>query len=113
MNLKIFLCFEKQYVDEVTDDFIHVATHELAHYYNFIRDPDPFYFSTICWEQGNKKSSCPDSTFVTSYAASDDKEDYAETFAYWYLNKFPTAKKYSILRQKKKYFDTRYALIRQ
>lgn len=113
ISLKIFLCFDEQHLNALENDFFHVATHELAHYYNFIHDADPYYFSTICRTQWVKKPWCGKDAFVTPYAMSEEKEDYAETFAFRYLGKFPTVKSGSALAQKKKYFDDRYKLLHQ
>lgn len=61
-----------------------ILAHELWHYIYFFRDSNPSAFSEIC--RNNGKINCLSSEFVTNYARKSPEEDYAESFAYRYLN---------------------------
>ena len=60
-----------------------ILAHELGHYIYFFKDKNPSKFSEICWDNG--KLNCLPEEFVSNYATKSQEEDYAESFAYWYL----------------------------
>ncbi len=60
-----------------------ILAHELGHYIYFFKDENPSKFSEICWD--NEKMNCLPQEFVSNYATKSKEEDYAESFAYWYL----------------------------
>lgn len=60
-----------------------ILAHELWHYIYFFKDDNPSKFSEICWDNG--KMNCLPEEFVSRYAQKSQEEDYAESFAYWYL----------------------------
>ena len=60
-----------------------ILAHELWHYIYFFKDKNPSKFSEICWDNG--KMNCLPEEFVSNYAKKSKEEDYAESFAYWYL----------------------------
>ncbi len=60
-----------------------ILAHELGHYIYFFKDKNPSKFSEICWDNG--KLNCLPEEFVSNYARKSEEEDYAESFAYWYL----------------------------
>ena len=60
-----------------------ILAHELWHYIYFFKDENPSKFSEICWDNG--KMNCLPQEFVSNYATKSQEEDYAESFAYWYL----------------------------
>lgn len=60
-----------------------ILAHELGHYIYFFKDKNPSKFSEICWDNG--KINCLPEEFVSNYATKSKEEDYAESFAYWYL----------------------------
>ena len=60
-----------------------ILAHELGHYIYFFKDKNPSKFSEICWDNG--KMNCLPEEFVSNYARKSKEEDYAESFAYWYL----------------------------
>lgn len=60
-----------------------ILAHELWHYIYFFKDKNPSNFSEICWDNG--KMNCLPQDFVSNYATKSQEEDYAESFAYWYL----------------------------
>ena len=60
-----------------------ILAHELGHYIYFFKDKNPSKFSEICWDNG--KINCLPEEFVSNYAKKSKEEDYAESFAYWYL----------------------------
>ena len=60
-----------------------ILAHELGHYIYFFKDKNPSKFSEICWDNG--KMNCLPQEFVSNYAKKSKEEDYAESFAYWYL----------------------------
>lgn len=60
-----------------------ILAHELWHYIYFFKDKNPSKFSEICWDNG--KINCLPEEFVSNYAKKSEEEDYAESFAYWYL----------------------------
>lgn len=60
-----------------------ILAHELWHYIYFFKDKNPSDFSEIC--RDNWKINCLPEEFVSNYATKSQEEDYAESFAYWYL----------------------------
>ena len=61
-----------------------ILSHELWHYIYFFKDKNPSSFSEICWNKW--QINCLPSEFVSKYATKSVEEDYAESFAYWYLD---------------------------
>jgi hypothetical protein len=49
------------------------------------RDTWTANFDKICWDTAR---GCSSENFVSNYANSNAAEDYAESFAYWYLDNF-------------------------
>ena len=49
------------------------------------RDTWSSNFDKICWDTAK---GCSSENFVSNYANSNAAEDYAESFAYWYLDNF-------------------------
>jgi hypothetical protein len=49
------------------------------------RDNQTDKFDKICWDT---RDSCDRESFVSDYAKNNSAEDYAESFAYWYLDNF-------------------------
>ena len=61
-----------------------ILAHELGHYIYFFKDKNPSSFSEICWNKW--VMNCLPSEFVSKYATKSVEEDYAESFAFWYLD---------------------------
>ncbi len=72
-------------------EFLQLLVHEVGHYIDiyslitFSRKPDPSsYFYSISWEGKNTKK--PDQTiqsFISGYAATNQYEDFAESFTFY------------------------------
>lgn len=106
INLHINVCFQSWFVKRLPTYISQVITHELWHLIYYFDDIAPFNFQSICREKGARKLACTKAAFITPYAMTNEEEDYAESFAAWYNNTFPTEIKNIYLKQKKQYFDT-------
>lgn len=106
--LNINLCnsdnFRKNYDNYIKQIFIH----EISHYIYTFKDNYTDNFSQIC---RNSKKSCTIDSFVSDYSTNNTAEDYAETFAYRYLDNFNWVDKVhwsstnKFLTQKLNYFN--------
>lgn len=86
INLAINLC-KSQSFDKRFDNYVRqILTHELGHYMYFFKDQKTQDFDQICWN--GKQKRCESSGFFSRYAETNKEEDYAESFAYWYLDSF-------------------------
>ena len=84
INLIIAYCDTNNTAQKHQRHVQQILAHELWHYIYFFKDNNPSAFSEIC--RNNGKINCLSSEFVTNYARKSPEEDYAESFAYWYLN---------------------------
>ena len=84
INLIIAYCETNNTAQKHQRHVQQILAHELWHYIYFFKDNNPSAFSEICWNNG--KINCLSSEFVTNYARKSPEEDYAESFAYRYLN---------------------------
>jgi len=84
INLIIAYCETNTTTERHQRHVKQILAHELWHYIYFFKDNNPSAFSEIC--RNNGKINCLTSEFVTSYARKSPEEDYAESFAYRYLN---------------------------
>ena len=106
--LNINLCENKNFVQNYTNYIRQIFIHEISHYIYMFRDSQISKFDTICWDA---KSSCSAENFVSNYAQNNAAEDYAESFAYRYLDNFNGTDKQhwapsdAILGEKLSYFD--------
>jgi len=84
INLIIAYCETNNTTQKHQRHVQQILAHELWHYIYFFKDNNPSAFSEIC--RNNGKINCLTSEFVTNYARKSPEEDYAESFAYRYLN---------------------------
>jgi len=84
INLNIAYCETNNTPQKHQRHVQQILAHELGHYIYFFKDNNPSAFSEIC--RNNWKTNCLSSEFVTNYARRSQEEDYAESFAYRYLN---------------------------
>lgn len=61
-----------------------ILAHELWHYIYFFKDKNSSTFSKIC--RNDTKATCQPEEFVSDYAQESPEEDYADSFAYRYLD---------------------------
>ncbi len=83
INLIIAFCDTYNTPEKQKRHVKQILAHELWHYIYFFKDDNPSEFSEICRE--NWKMNCLPTDFVSSYSRKSPEEDYAESFAYWYL----------------------------
>ena len=83
IQLKINLCEDQEYLKTFEKYIRQIFIHELGHYVYYIKDTHTNTFGKICWNNG--KNNCTAEQFVSTYAMQNVDEDYAESFAYWYL----------------------------
>jgi hypothetical protein len=50
----------------------------------YFKDTNVEDFTNICWD--NDQDTCSSNEFVSTYAQKNKEEDYAESFAYWYMS---------------------------
>lgn len=106
--LNVNLCDNKGFIQNYTNYIRQIFIHEISHYIYMFRDTWSANFDKICWDTAK---GCSSENFVSSYANSNAAEDYAESFAYWYLDNFNWVEKQHwassdpILWQKLWYFN--------
>ncbi len=83
--LNINLCDNKNFIQNYTNYIRQIFIHEISHYIYMFRDNQTDKFDKICWDT---RDSCDRESFVSDYAKNNSAEDYAESFAYWYLDNF-------------------------
>lgn len=89
--LNVNLCYEDRYIKNYQKYIDQLLTHELGHYFYYFKDNKVDTFNAIC--RVDTKNICSDDDFVSAYAQRSKEEDYAETFAYRYMqNKYGTKK---------------------
>lgn len=86
IKLNINLCSSEGFYKHFDQYVKQILTHELGHYIYFFKDKQSENFDQICWNWKEKR--CNSSGFFSRYAESNKEEDYAESFAYWYLDSF-------------------------
>ena len=106
--LNVNLCDNKSFIQNYTNYIRQIFIHEISHYIYMFRDTWTANFDKICWDTAR---GCSSENFVSNYASSNAAEDYAESFAYWYLDNFNWVEKQHwassdpILWQKLWYFN--------
>lgn len=106
--LNVNLCDNKSFIQNYTNYIRQIFIHEISHYIYMFRDTWTANFDKICWDTAK---GCSSENFVSNYAGSNAAEDYAESFAYWYLDNFNWVEKQHwassdpILWQKLWYFN--------
>ena len=106
--LNVNLCDNKSFIQNYTNYIRQIFIHEISHYIYMFRDTWTANFDKICWDTAK---GCTKENFVSNYANSNAAEDYAESFAYWYLDNFNWTEKQhgapsnAILVEKLSYFD--------
>ncbi|MDR2541072.1 MAG: hypothetical protein LBD11_04785 [Candidatus Peribacteria bacterium] len=86
INLNINLCETESYRTNFNKYVRQILVHELGHYFFYFKDSRSTEFAPICWTGG--KQNCSSEDFVSTYAMKNADEDYAESFAHWYLEKY-------------------------
>lgn len=86
IKLNVNLCSSEGFYKHFDQYVKQILTHELGHYIYFFRDKQTENFDQICWN--GKQKLCDSWGFFSRYAESNKEEDYAESFAYWYLDSF-------------------------
>ncbi len=105
INLYINICFERWFISQLQNNIEQVITHELGHFFYYFHDVTPSVFQKICRIGSTKKALCTRESFVSKYAMTNDEEDYAESFSFWYLDRFPLKNKSKNIEAKKLYFE--------
>jgi predicted SprT family Zn-dependent metalloprotease len=116
IKLKINLCNQQTYVENFDRYVRQIFIHELGHYLYYFKDPNPKRFDSLCRGKGKQ---CESEDFVSSYAEKNKEEDYAESFAHWYLQRMTeehmivdrahsSAPTSAMTLAKEQYFDTVY-----
>jgi len=86
INLNISFCEQESFKDNYENYVRQIFIHEIGHYIYVFKDFEKKDFDEICWKSG--ESSCKKWGFVSEYAQNSAAEDYAESFAYRYLDNF-------------------------
>ena len=81
--LNVNLCETQEYLKNFERYVRQIFIHELGHFFYYFKDKYTSTFGQICRKEG--KNWCSAEQFVSSYAMQNLEEDYAETFAHWYL----------------------------
>ncbi len=111
IKLNINICSNEGFYSRFEDYVKQIFAHELGHYVYFFKDSQTEKFEQIC--RNEEKKLCKKEGFFSTYAQNNKEEDYAESFAYWYLDTF-SAKKWrwfwsalanEIQGQKENYFN--------
>ncbi len=84
--LNINLCDIPEYRQSFDKFVKQILIHEIAHYLYFFKDWQTERFQQIC--RSNGENSCQFDDFVSTYAMQGQEEDYAESFADRYLQRF-------------------------
>ena len=87
--LKINECYEEYYLHNLRNYVDQILVHELGHYMYYFKDNSTDSFDSIC--RSGTSSRCALDEFVSRYAQTSKEEDYAESFAYWYLVVYPNS----------------------
>ncbi len=110
IKLNINICSSEGFYNNFDKYIKQILTHELWHYVYFFKDKQTEKFDKIC--RNGKEKLCQNNGFFSTYAQNNKEEDYAESFAYWYLDtfngkekKFWSAPASEIQNQKERYFD--------
>jgi hypothetical protein len=82
IKLNINLCSEQNYLKNFNRYVKQIFIHELGHYLYYFKDKHTEAFNKLC-RTGTRK--CESEDFVTTYAMKNKEEDYAESFAHWYM----------------------------
>jgi hypothetical protein len=85
IKLNINLCNNQTYIANFDKYVRQIFIHELGHYFYYFKDSSTASFDNLCRSQG--KTNCTASDFISTYAQKNKEEDYAESFAHWYLEK--------------------------
>jgi hypothetical protein len=85
IKLNINLCSSQQYLANFERYVRQIFIHELGHYLYYFKDSHTSVFDKFCRNKG--ANSCETMDFVSTYASKNKEEDYAESFAHWYLEK--------------------------
>lgn len=83
--LHINLCNLPKYRNRLDQFVQQILIHEMAHYLYFFKDNQIKTFEQIC--RSSDQNRCQFHDFVSSYAMQSKEEDYAESFANWYLTR--------------------------
>jgi hypothetical protein len=83
IKLNVNLCNEENYLKNFDRYVRQIFIHELGHYLYYFKDTTTATFDVLC--RGTGKSNCQDEDFVSAYAQKNKEEDYAESFAHWYI----------------------------
>lgn len=84
ITLNVNVCFNLAYIQNLPTYIKQISAHELGHYIYYFKDKAPQIFEKIC--RRDNKTICSNNKFMSNYAKSWPEEDYAESFAHWYLN---------------------------
>jgi len=84
IKLNINLCTNELYLKNFDTYIRQILIHELGHYLYYFKDATTEKFDAICRKKG--VLSCASTDFVSAYAMKNKEEDYAESFAHWYLS---------------------------
>lgn len=84
--LHINICDDEFYLNHFKEYIDQLLIHELGHYIYYFTDQDTKAFTHVCW--GNSTTSCTKEDFISEYSRTNQEEDYAEHFMYWYLIHF-------------------------
>jgi hypothetical protein len=114
IKLNINLCNEEKYIKDFDRYVRQIFIHELAHYLYYFKDTTTDNFDTLCRKNG--ENSCENEDFVSAYAQKNKEEDYAESFAHWYIEttthqkmivdrEHGSASTSAIKQQKESYFE--------
>lgn len=103
-NINVNICFEPWFGDDLESSVKQIIAHELGHFFYYFHDKTPKLFEALCRTSSPTIPSCTRKSFVSDYAMSAPEEDYAESFAFWFLKKLDPGKN-SQLIAKKSYFD--------
>lgn len=83
INLIIAYCEKNNTSERQNLHIQQILAHELGHYIYYFKDQNPSEFIKIC--RNNGEMSCTQEWFVSDYSQELPEEDYAESFAFWYL----------------------------
>ena len=85
IELNINICNTKSFMNNFEHYVNQIFIHEIAHYIFAFKDDFTEDFTNICRES---EDNCSTDDFVSTYAKKNYAEDYADTFAYRYLDNF-------------------------
>lgn len=102
--LNVNICFDYSYIKNLPSYIQQITAHELGHYVYYFKDTHPQSFEQKC-RKGNKMI-CQKKGFISKYAQTWPKEDYAESFAHRYLGDILQSKTDTSITTKINYFST-------